>query len=426
MKFRKHRVVLLTGNHLASNPRVVKEADAFTELGYTVTVVGGAFSHELNGQDQKILKGREWSYRKAYDLTCGGLGPLLLKMQRKLGELAWRNLGLANQWQLFYGTGRLLKEAFDIDANLTIAHWEPALPAAVELMKRGTKVGVDMEDWFSEDLLPEARRTRPIRLLKQLEKNLLCHGVHSTCTSEAMADALVKAYGCRRPTVIRNVFPLKDREQLDGMWKDRPGMAKWMPRNGPEAARPKEAPVSIHWFSQTIGPGRGLETLFQALDRLEGNWELHLRGNLKGYEKWLEEMCPAGVRGRLKVHGLVENGELLSRIAEHDIGFAGEPKEPPNKNLTISNKLFQYLMGGLAVIASNTKGQTEATREATSSAQLYQAGSIESLRSKLMPLLVDHSQIVWMKKNAWGAGARLSWENEAMKYRNLNSQMEHD
>jgi glycosyltransferase involved in cell wall biosynthesis len=408
-------VVLLTGNHPASNPRVVKEADAFTEAGYEVTVVGGAFLPEMNARDEKIVQGRGWSYRKAYDLTCGGPGPFLLKLQRKLGELAWRNLGLANQWQLFYGTGRLLKEAFDIDANLTIAHWEPALPAAVELMKRGTKVGVDMEDWFSEDLLPEARRTRPIRLLKQLEKNLLCHGVHSTCTSEAMADALVKAYGCRRPTVIRNVFPLKDRESIDRKWKDRPAMAKWMPSNDPQVARPKEAPVSIHWFSQTIGPGRGLETLFRALDGLEGDWELHLRGNLKGYEPWLERACSAFVKERVKVHRQVENEELPSRIAEHDIGFAGELPEPLSRNLTITNKFFQYLQAGLAVVASDTAGQIEGASEAGGAVWVFPSGGRVSLAEKVGGLLRDRGALQKTRQFAWQAGARLTWENESQR-----------
>jgi glycosyltransferase involved in cell wall biosynthesis len=394
---------------------VVKEADAFTEAGYEVTVVGGAFLPEMNARDEKIVQGRGWSYRKAYDLTCGGPGPFLLRLQRKLGELAWQKLGLANRWQLFYGTGRLLNAALEIDADLTIAHWDPALPAAVELMRRGKRVGVDMEDWFSEDLLPEARRARPIRLLKELEKNLLCHGVHSSCTSEAMADALVEAYGCRRPAVIQNVFPAKDRETIDGKWKDRPGMARWMSSNDPQAARPKEAPVSIHWFSQTVGPGRGLETLFQALDGQEGNWELHLRGNLKGYEKWLEKVCPTGLRARLKVHGLVENEELLSRIAEHDIGFAGELSEPPSRNLTITNKFFQYLQAGLAVVASDTGGQMVGASEAGGAVWVFRCWEKMGLAEKLRGLLRDRGALQKTRQFAWQAGARLTWENEAQR-----------
>ncbi|MFN7860877.1 MAG: glycosyltransferase, partial [Pseudanabaena sp.] len=55
----------------------------------------------------------------------------------------------------------------------------------------------------------------------------------------------------------------------------------------------------------------------------------------------------------------VSNGELLSRIAEHDIGLALEIPYCFNKQFTISNKLFQYLQAGLAIIATNTEGQSE-------------------------------------------------------------------
>jgi len=272
-----------------------------------------------------------------------------------------------------------------------------------------------MEDWFSEDLLPEARKGRPVRLLKHLEKRLLCEGAHSSCTSEAMADALVKEYRCRRPLVIRNVFPLKDRAGLDGKWKDRPGMAQWMERNDPTAERPKDAPVSIHWFSQTIGPGRGLEILFQALEGMDGNWELHLRGNLKGYEEWLEGACPESVRKRMSVHGLVENEELLSRIAEHDIGFCGEPTFPPNKNLTISNKLFHYIQGGLAVVASDTEGQTEGANVALGAVAIYPAISGTDLRNQFVGLIQQGPKLRQMRLAAWRVGQRLSWEEESKR-----------
>jgi hypothetical protein len=417
------KIVLLSGNHICHNPRVVKEADALVDLGIGVQVVGGATSAALKEKDRKVFAGRKWGYEYAYDLTKGGPGCLAMKLQRKAGELAFRGIGWANPWQISYGTGKILAAAREKEADLTIAHWDPALPAAVRLLREGKQVGVDMEDWFSGDVREADQRRRPLALLQRLEKRLLCEGRHSSCPSEAMADALVEAYGCPRPTVIRNVFPIKDREQLDGKWKDRPGMRRWMPSNDPQAARPKEAPVSIHWFSQTIGPGRGLETLFQALDGLEGNWELHLRGNLKGYEGWLEGVCPASVKGRLKVHGLVENEQLLSRIAEHDIGFCGEPKFPPNKNLTISNKFFQYLQGGLAVIASDTVGQKEAGREAGGAVELFPGDASRILQGLLQKRIEDRYWLASLREQAWEAGKTLCWENEARRLAPLAGEM---
>ncbi|PON16127.1 hypothetical protein C2W62_20105, partial [Candidatus Entotheonella serta] len=64
------------------------------------------------------------------------------------------------------------------------------------------------------------------------------------------------------------------------------------------------------------------------------------------------------------VHTTLPNRELLSRIAEHDIGLALEQCDCPSRDLTITNKLFQYLLGGLALIATQTQGQAEAIAKA--------------------------------------------------------------
>lgn len=407
-------VVLLTGSHLCTNPRSVKEADSLTKMGFEVEVLGRQDLPGLFEQDKILLKNRRWKFSPSIFKPMP-LSKMIGRAQRFVGNQLFRSFGLENRWQLGPLAAALYKEARKRSASLYIAHSEVGMWAAEQLRKEGKRVGVDMEDWFSEDLLPEARRNRPVQFLKKLETNLLCKGVHSTCTSEAMADALVKKYGCKRPTVIRNVFPRKEREELDGKWKDRPGMARWMTSNDPKAARPKEAPVSIHWFSQTIGPGRGLESLFLAMDGLEGNWELHLRGNLKGYEGWLERVCPTNVRGKLKVHGLVRNEELLSRIAEHDIGFAGELVEPTSRNLTITNKFFQYMQAGLVVVASDTKGQREVASEADGGVVLYSSGDADKLELILNCLIGKSGDMAERRGLAWNAGTRLCWENEQTK-----------
>jgi len=117
----------------------------------------------------------------------------------------------------------------------------------------------------------------------------------------------------------------------------------------------------------------------------------------------------------MKVHGLVENEELLSRIAEHDLGFAGELSEPPSRNLTITNKFFQYLQAGLAVVASDTVGQVEGASEAKGAILNFRSGESISLAEKVGGLLRDRGALQKMRQSAWNAGARLTWENESQR-----------
>ena len=405
-------VAIASGNHLCSNPRVVKEACALSAAGFKVCVLGGAYTAGLKQRDLRLAKGRNWEFRHVYDLTESATARIWLKAQRKFGLFLWAKARLANPWQIFYGTGKVARAVARLDADLTIVHWEAALPAGIRLLKRGKAVGIDMEDWFSEDLLASARSSRPIAMLAAMEKKLLSEGVHSTCTSEAMADALVGRYQCPRPLPIRNVFPSAERDKMDGVWKDRTELTG---RNDPSFPRSATTPVSIFWYSQTTGPGRGLEELFAAASLLRGNFQIHLRGDIRGYEAWFDGLVAPHVRAKTRIHAVVDNEELLSRIAEHDVGFAGERPEPPSRDLTITNKLFQYLQGGLAVMASKTSGQKEAANAADGAVILHEPGDVAALSANLQRLIDDRSALNAMRAAAWKAGGRLSWENEAPK-----------
>ncbi|MFN8625559.1 MAG: glycosyltransferase [Candidatus Binatia bacterium] len=303
-----------------------------------------------------------------------------------------------SQFQLGVATGALYRQAGQIDAQLYIAHLEPALPAALELMRTGRLVGVDMEDWYSEDLLPEAREGRPIPVLRKLEQQLLQDGAHTTCPSRAMSEALATTYACLPPTVIYNSFSWVDRQRLDHLRRDR---------------RDKRIP-SIHWYSQTVGPGRGLEELLAALPHLAQPAEIHLRGKpVAGFDRWFSARMPEGWRDRIFVHGLVPSNELLSRIAEHDIGFAGEMKYARSRDLTITNKMLQYLLAGVAVVASDTAGQREVAAQASDAVRLYPSGDAVALATQLNALLGPPERLRCAKAAALRAAQEtFCWERQ--------------
>ena len=255
-----------------------------------------------------------------------------------------------------------------------------------------------MEDWFSEDLLPEARKHRPVRLLRQLEQELLRAGAHASCPSRAMSAALSAEFDCAAPTVIYNSFPWSDRVALDGVSKDR---------------RDRSIP-SIHWYSQTLGAGRGLEDLLGALAHVPHKLEVHLRGQrAAGFDDWLSARVPESWRDHVYVHALVPHDELLSRIAEHDIGFAGEMKYCRNKDLTVSNKILHYLLAGLAVVASDTSGQQEVASEAPDAVSLYPSGDAGALAARINALLESPERLQRAKAAALRAAEdTYCWERQ--------------
>lgn len=390
-------IVILTGNHLCNNPRVVKEALTLSNAGYRVTVIGAWIDRGLKAQDLEMQKLLPFCFRPAIDTTDNALLRLRLRASVKLGTITHRFARVESRSQLGYAY-RGLRNASRQPANLYIAHSELGMDAAANLLRGGWPVGIDMEDWYSEDLLPEVRKSRPLRLLRNLEKELLTTGAHATCASRAMSEALMREFACPRPTVVYNAFPWSDRASIDGLFKDR--------RN--------RCVPSVHWFSQTVGHGRGLDDLIAALPLLQHEAEIHLRGKpVSGFEDWLVDRVPEAWRRRITIHELVSNSELLSRIAEHDIGFAGETTLIRNRDLTVTNKILHYLLGGLAVVASDTAGQREVAEQAPGGVFLYPSGDAPALAARLDALLESAGALRQAKAAALDAAARrFCWERQ--------------
>jgi glycosyltransferase involved in cell wall biosynthesis len=395
-------VALLSGNHLCHNPRVIKEAKSLSGAGHEVLVLGAWVDPELKARDQRLLQDVSFRFLPVLDFTRNGAASAWRhfrgRARVKAAQIRFRLLGLESVCQLGYAVRALHEAALLARADLYIAHSEAGLAVASELLKRQCRVGVDMEDWFSEDLLPESRAMRPLRMLRSMEQSLLKSAPHASSPSGALSAALALEYECRLPAVIYNAFPWSDRQHIDGLSKDRGD------RRSP----------SIHWYSQTVGPGRGLEDLLAALPYLKNEAEVHLRGTpVAGFAEWLAARVPEQWRRRVFVHGLVSNETLLSRIAEHDIGFAGEMKQSKSRDLTVTNKILHYLLAGLAVVASDTQGQREVASKAPGAVMLYPSGDAEALSQRLNALLESSEALSSAKAAALRAAeATFCWEQQ--------------
>jgi len=114
------------------------------------------------------------------------------------------------------------------------------------------------------------------------------------------------------------------------------------------------------WFSQTIGPGRGLETFVESWAALPQPPELRLLGQISdSFRAALLGRIPADRQPALRFDAPLPPAALPAYLAAADVGLALEPREPPSRDLTTTNKIYYYLGAGLAVIATPTAGQRE-------------------------------------------------------------------
>jgi len=371
-----------------------------SRAGFDVVVYGSSASGAILRDDLALAEGNGFEYVSV--LSQSGVAARFarywLRLRSKLARLMHKHLGVESWPQLGPSAAPLWAAAKRENAALYIVHTEAGLWVGSRLLARNCPVAADLEDWHSEDMPQDRRQGRPVRLLQTLERKVLQQCTYVTCPSQAMSQALVAAYDAPAATLVYNAFPWADRASIDGLRRDR------TTANFP----------SIHWFSQTLGTDRGLADLLQALPYLRSPVELHLRGSpATDFADWAAKTIPTDWQHRVLFHGLVTNSELLSRIAEHDIGFAGEMKHSLNKEYTVSNKVLHYLLAGLAVVASDTEGQVEVARKAPDAVLIYRSGDPLHLAEQLNRLLSSREALEKAKASALRAAREyFCWENQ--------------
>ena len=93
--------------------------------------------------------------------------------------------------------------------------------------------------------------------------------------------------------------------------------------------------------------------------------------------------------------------------------MALEVNNIPSRNLTITNKIFQYLQAGLAVIATNTEGQSEILNEYPEAGKIIPSHDAIALASAINNLVNDPQKLAATKKTALlAAQDQLNWENQ--------------
>ena len=289
----------------------------------------------------------------------------------------------------------LLRRARSIPADLTIVHTEVPFWVGERLLRDGRRVAADFEDWHSEDLLPEDRARRPLSLIRDIEQTLLRQAVFSTTTSEALANTMYQRHGGRLAQVVTNSFPLQP---------------------DPHQAASGEPPA-LFWFSQTLGPGRGLEPFLAAWQNTRHLSRVFLLGEpYNGFDQILLAQFSEERRARLSFLPVVPPHDLPAVIARHDIGLALEPNVPANKDCTISNKILQYLNAGLAVVASDTAGHREVLARGPDAGVIMDFRDAAAAAAALDALLADRETLARRQQAARRLAEEVyCWEQEAPK-----------
>lgn len=398
-------ICLITPGHLSTNPRVVKEADALAAAGHDVRVITCRYSAWGEEADATFAD-RPW--RRETPVAFGPRASLARRLRQKARRSAARALvraGVTRPNMLaaaHHDAGPdLARAALGVKADLYVAHYVAALPAAARAAQRhGGRFAFDAEDFHPGDLAETPENAFERSLIGRIEAALLPRCVYVSAASPGIAEAYARTYSLARPAVVLNVFSLAD---------------------APAAATSRGAAApgpSVYWFSQTIGPDRGLECAVRAIARAANRPHLHLRGQpAAGFAEALMALAEAeGVADRLHLHPPAAPDEMARLAAGYDLGLAGETGVTPNRRIALTNKQFTYLLAGLPSLMSDIPAHRAFAAEAPGATALYAVDDPDALAKAMDGLLGDPEALAKARTAAFDLGqTRFNWELEQAK-----------
>lgn len=380
---------------------MVKEADALADTGYEVTVLYAYWNDWGTQLDKQLLSGKKWkAIRLGGDPQQKTVTYFLSRLIHKISNIVLQKTGNYKYFAdltIARSSYFLMRGARKYKADIYIAHNLGALPAVVKTsLKYKKPCGFDAEDFHRQESTDDANSFY-FKISKYIEDKYLPSIQYLTASSPLISERYASLYN-KKVTTILNVFPKTDLSVL--------GITNI------------EEPLKLFWFSQTIGPNRGLEMVIEALSLVKKDIELHLLGQpINDFKQHLLQM--ANVEGLnnsdIFFYEPIKADEIFHLAAQFDIGLASDVNFCLNRNIALTNKIFTYIQSGLAVVANNTPAQSSLMHQYPKTGKTY--SNAMELAAILNEYWENRELLYQTKKESYGIGQnQLNWENESKKF----------
>ncbi len=370
----------------ATDPRVLREATALVEAGYTVSIVD--IEEKENHQSEEDIQGVHLKH---------------VMVSRSFFSTRFDKSTFVRVATLFVRTTlRLLQAPADIYHGHEVSGFLPCYIAA--FLRRKPVIFDAHEMPLFERPLSELGLSR--RWLRKLLGVLLtyivprCAGVITV--SPPIVEELRSRYGVSEVALIRNVPEYRAVAKSDRL-RQYLGLK-------PE--------VRIALYQGYLQPNRGLDRLIRAAAFLDPDIVIVIMGkNRKTTQAQLEELIASeGVADRVKIIPSVPYAELLDWTASADIGLnVASPDYSLNVRYFLPNKFFEYLMSGLPVLTSSLEAMVDVINT-------YDVGQVlpslvpADIGEAINKMLADPAGLARKRSNALEAARKeFYWEKESSR-----------
>jgi glycosyltransferase involved in cell wall biosynthesis len=365
------RLLVLTHVELTRDPRARRAALAGVARGWEVVGIcpeTTAAPIPLDGVRVERVRGE----RLAPGLNRLGFGGIQRRESPFVRELRgfYRLVRLARTNLLLARAGRRIGRV-----DVVLANEIETLPAGW-LIRRGRRARLvyDAHEVYASVEPDQPRLHRAVT--SWLEGVLARRSDAMTTVSEPIAAELERTLRLRRrPTAILNCPHVVDR-----------------------VAEPAPSSRLRAVYQGAMGPGRPLGDLLDAADAAV-DVELAIRVANADLEALRREVERRGLAERVTVLEPVAPTELVEALADYDVGLIINRPVSRNDELVFPNKLFEYLMAGLAVVVPSLPS-LEAFVDEHRVGLTFAAGDATAMGLALSRLAADADTLVEMRRHA--------------------------
>lgn len=398
-----HKVIFVTSAQPSANPRMLKGAICLSSLGYRVEVIYARISPWANQLDSQLFK----SYS---NINWIGVGPrsefLILKYFYLLRQKFWKFLFFLSNAKIYVGakgftlfSQELGFEVLKRPADLYIGHNLGALQAVLKASKKFKVPSFfDFEDYHRGEHKKKSIESEMIRLLESRCTPFLS----SATTSSPLITEIYQAHFPK--TIFKTILNVFSKEYL-----------------GKKISHLDTLPIKLFWFSQHVGLERGLQQIIHSMSKVgKDKITLTIVGNCSSsrmiyFKKLINSL---GLSEEVVQFRGVLNLECLFELAsQHHIGVASELISNDNRGMCLTNKIFSYMLAGLAILASSTKAQSGLFDQNKDIGYLFDLDNPEMIDDILRRYLEDRSLLRLHQNNSLMAGLnKYNWEIESSNY----------
>ena len=175
------------------------------------------------------------------------------------------------------------------------------------------------------------------------------------------------------------------------------------------------AEKSIILYQGNIALNRGLETCVRSLPYLDEDVHLVMVGDGIARDGLIQLTSDLDLADRVHFLGFVPFAELNAYTASADVGLSLIQNTCASYYYTLPNKLMEYIMAGLPVVASDFPAMGQIVREYDVGQVVADPTSPQEVAAAVRAVLDNPERYRQTHSNALRAAQELNWEQESLK-----------